>query len=144
MKPAKTNPNRPRKGHLVRFHTPFPDEDPDQLYLLLKVIDFEELNKSRADILALGTGLSFPPINTVNLEDLKVVKWDTSELIGRHATLLKKDGSKASGIITQIPDEENDNGTIKTLEMEIEVIIKDAQSKEHKGQLLLNSFKKLN
>jgi hypothetical protein len=126
MKSTQEKPTRPIRGHLVRFHSPFPDEDPDQLYLLLNVTDFEELDKSRADILALGTGLSFPPINTVKLEDLEAVKWNTSELIGCHATLLKKDGSNASGIITRIPDEENENGTIKTLEMKIQAIIKDA------------------
>jgi hypothetical protein len=142
MKSTKENSIKPIRGHLVRFHSPFPDEDPDQLYILLNVTDFEELDKSRADILALGTGLSFPPINTVKLEDLEAVKWNTSELIGCHATLLKKDGSKASGKITWIPDEENENGTIKTLEMKIQAIIKDSQGKAHKGQLLLNSFKR--
>lgn len=61
MKPTNT-------GQTVRFHTPYPDERPDQLYEILAINKTE--NSERADIRALNTGLQFPPINTVNLSDL--------------------------------------------------------------------------
>ena len=69
-------PNKP--GQVVKFHTPLPDEDPDQLYVVLEIK--EDVEKPRADIKALNTDLSFPPIYTVLLEDLKVVEVDTSDL----------------------------------------------------------------
>ncbi len=141
MKAIEENPIMPKRGHLVKFHTPYPDEDPKQLYLLLRVIDPNEYYKIRADILALGTGLSFPPISTVNLEDLEVLEWNTAELIGNYGTVLKQDGSKVSGIITQISEEEKDNGMIKTLEMEIQAILKDVKGEEHIGRLLMDSLR---
>jgi hypothetical protein len=63
---------RPNKiGQLAKFRTPLPDENPNQLYVVLEIIEDDE--RPRANIEALNTGLSFPPINTVNLDDLEVV-----------------------------------------------------------------------
>ena len=59
------------KGNIVKFHTPLPEENPNQLYVVLEVIADDE--RPRADIQALNTGLSFPPINTVRLGDLEVL-----------------------------------------------------------------------
>ena len=59
------------KGNIVKFHTPLPDENLDQLYVVLEVIEDDE--RPRADIQALNTGLSFPPISKVRLGDLLIV-----------------------------------------------------------------------
>lgn len=64
MKPDK-------KGQVAKFHTPLPDENPNQLYVVLDII--KDIEKPRAEIEALNTGLPFPPINTVLLDDLEVV-----------------------------------------------------------------------
>lgn len=50
---------------IVKFHTPLPDENPELTYIVLDVIEDDE--RPRADIQALNTSLSFPPINTVRL-----------------------------------------------------------------------------
>lgn len=63
MKPIK-------RGQIVKFHTPYEDEDSNQLYLVHEV--FEDGEKSRAKIEALDTGLSFPPIAVVYLRDLEI------------------------------------------------------------------------
>ncbi len=56
---------------IVKFHTPNADEDPNQVYALLEIkIDGDDYSKSKADILALNTNFSFPPIMTVLLSDL--------------------------------------------------------------------------
>lgn len=58
-------------GQVAKFHTPLPDEDPNQLYVVLEII--KDVEKPRAAIKAVNTGLSFPPINTVLLDDIEVV-----------------------------------------------------------------------
>jgi hypothetical protein len=68
---------RPSKnGQIAKFHTPLPEENPDQLYVVLEVI--EDDVRPRAQIKALNTGLAFPPINTVRLGDLHVVEASTT------------------------------------------------------------------
>lgn len=59
-----------KTGQLVKFHTPLPDENPKQLYVVLEII-IDDI-RPRADIMPLNTGLPFPPINTVLLNDLEV------------------------------------------------------------------------
>jgi len=50
---------RPNKiGQVAKFHTPLPDKNPNQLYVVLEIIEDDE--RPRADIKALNTGLSFP------------------------------------------------------------------------------------
>ena len=64
MKPSK-------EGQKVKYHTTFPDEDPDQIYLVLEVKPGTE--DTRVDISPLNIGLVFPPVYTVKAEDLFVV-----------------------------------------------------------------------
>ena len=71
MKPNK-------KGQIVKFHTPYKDEDPKQLYVVLEV--FGDGDRSRAKIFPLNTGLSFPPVNVVYAKDLEVDDKQTFEL----------------------------------------------------------------
>ena len=58
-------------GQKVKYHTPFPDEDPDHIYLVLEVKPGPE--DTRIDISPLDIGLEFPPVYTVKAEDLIVV-----------------------------------------------------------------------
>lgn len=139
MKPSNENPINLKRGHLVKFHTPFHDEDPKELYLLLEVFESNDIYKTRADILALGTGFSFPPISKVNLEDLEVVEWDTAELLGYYGTVLKEDGLKVSGKIIQILNEEHKNEPLEILK--IQSILRDEKNVEHIGQLLMDSLR---
>lgn len=73
---------RPTKsGQIARYHTPYPTEDPNQLYIVLDA--FEDVERPRAHIKALFSGMGrFTPINTVLLDDLEVVEMDISDLIG--------------------------------------------------------------
>ena len=96
-------PNEP--GQIVKFHTPYPDEDPNQLYLLLEIFDYGDDRKATATIKALIKGWSFLPINTVFLEDLEVAEVNTTDLIGYRATIIKNDGERISGIITATKNE---------------------------------------
>ena len=64
------NPNK--EGQIVKFKSPLPDEDANQLYVVLEIK--EDSERPRVDIVPLNTGLSFPPIYTVNLNDVMVVQ----------------------------------------------------------------------
>ncbi|MEF3078088.1 hypothetical protein [Winogradskyella poriferorum] len=71
MKPNK-------RGQIVKFHTPYEDEDPNDRYVTMEVI--EDGEKSRARIYALNTGMAYPPISMVPLKDLEVDELMTDQL----------------------------------------------------------------
>lgn len=130
-------PNKP--GQVARFHTPLPDEDPDQLYVVLEIK--EDVEKPRADIKALNTGLSFPPINTVLLDDLKVVEVDTSDLIGYEVTIQKADYSEATGKVVRVSEQKISldlSKGVKGVETNVWLTIQDKNGKEHTGTLFVN------
>lgn len=58
-------------GQIARFHTPLPDESPDQLYQLLEL--HTDVEKPRCLVVALNTGMTLAPTNTVLLEALEIV-----------------------------------------------------------------------
>ncbi|MFZ1517541.1 MAG: hypothetical protein WAU11_02135 [Ignavibacteriaceae bacterium] len=67
-----------QNGQIVRFHTPLPDEDPDQLFILLEY--FSDVARPRAFIQALGSGMSIPPTTTVFAADLELVEFNTEQI----------------------------------------------------------------
>lgn len=58
-------------GEIVKFHTPFPDEDANQLYVIIEI--HLDVQNPRCKIQALNTGFAFPPISTVKVNDLETV-----------------------------------------------------------------------
>ena len=67
-------------GQIVKFHTPLPDEDPAQIYVIVEISDDETAN--RASIKPLNFKFQFPPILTVKISDLEEVKILAVEMIG--------------------------------------------------------------
>ena len=59
-------------GQRVKFLKPFPDENPDQEYLIIEVK--EGIEDTRVDISPLNLGFEIPPIYTVNAKDLVLIK----------------------------------------------------------------------
>ena len=130
-------PNKP--GQVVKFHTPLPDEDPDQHYVVLEIK--EDVEKPRADIKALNTDLSFPPIYTVLLEDLKVVEVDTSDLMGYEVTIQKADYSEATGKVVRVSEQNISldlSKGVKGVETNVWLTIQDKNGIEHTGNLFVN------
>lgn len=56
-------------GQTVKYQKPFPDEDPEQKYIVLEVKEGKE--DTRIDISPLNLGLEIPPVYTVKSEDLE-------------------------------------------------------------------------
>jgi hypothetical protein len=55
-------------GQIVKYLKPFPDEDPEQQYLIREIK--EGLGTTRVDILPLNLKLAFPPVYTVGSNEL--------------------------------------------------------------------------
>ena len=131
---------RPNKnGQVAKFHTPLPDENPDQLYVVLEIKEDDE--RPRADIKALNTGLSFPPINTVLLDDLEVVEVDTADLLGHQVTINKADYSQATGKVVKVSEQKimlDLTKGVKGVETNVWLTIVDESGKEHTGTLFVN------
>jgi hypothetical protein len=130
-------PNKP--GQVAKFHTPLPDENPDQLYVVLEIK--EDVERPRADIKALNTGLSFPPINTVLLDDLEVVEVDTADLVGHKVTINKADYSQATGKVVKVSEQKimlDLTKGVKGVETNVWLTIEDESGKEHTGTLFVN------
>jgi hypothetical protein len=131
---------RPNKqGQIVKFHTSIDGENLEQLYVVLEVIEDDE--KPRADIQALNTGLSFPPINTVRLSDLEVVEVNTQDLIGHNVTINKADYSQVDGKVISVNVQKINldlSQGIKGVETNVYVTVVDINGKEHKGTLFVN------
>jgi transcription antitermination factor NusG len=137
IKQSVMTPNK--QGQIVKFHTPLDGENLEQLYVVLEVIDDDE--RPRADIQALNTGLSFPPINTVRLSDLEVVEVNTQDLIGHHVTINKADYSQVDGKVISVNEQKihlDLSQGIKGVETNVYLTVVDIDGKEHTGTLFVN------
>ncbi len=116
-----------------------PDENPNQLYVVLEIK--EGVERPRADNRALNTGHSFPPMNTVLLDDLEVLEVETSDLVGHQVTLNKTDYSQATGKVVKVSKQkimlEITKG-VKGVETNVWLTIQDENGKEHTGTLFGN------
>jgi hypothetical protein len=132
MRPNKT-------GQIAKFHTPLPDENPNQIYVVLEII--EDDIRPKADIQALNTGLPFPPVNTVSLNDLEVVQVESSDLVGHHVTINKTDYSQVAGKVISVRDQKislNLTKGITGVETNVWITIQDENGIEHTGTLFVN------
>ncbi len=129
-----------KQGQLVKYHTPFPDENPDQLYVLLEIFEYGEGLKPKATIKALNTGWMFPPTQKVLLEDLQISEVDTTDLIGYRASLIKEDHTKATGKVISV---EMNKQLVKLAKVEnrvetnVKIAIQDDSGTIHHGTLLV-------
>lgn len=132
MKPNK-------QGQIAKFHTPLRGENPEQLYVVLEIIEDDE--RPRADIQALNTGLAFAPINTVRLDDLEIIEVSTQDLIGHYVTINKADYSQVNGKVISVTENKINldlsNG-INGVETNVYLTVVDNNGVEHLGTLFVN------
>ena len=125
-----------KKGQIAKFHTPLPDENPEQLYVVLELV--EDDDRPRAQIQALNTGLSFVPINTVSLNDLEVVEVSTQDLIGHQVTINKSDFSQVKGKVIKVDEQKimlDLTKGVTGVETNVWLTIIDENGKEQMGTL---------
>lgn len=131
---------RPNKiGQVVQFHTPYPDEDPNQRYVILELhLDVET---PRALIEALNGGKPFASSKSVVLDELQVVEVNTSDLIGHQVTINKADYSQAIGRVVKVNEQKillDLTKGVKGVETNVWLTIEDESRKEHIGTLFVN------
>ena len=132
MTPNKT-------GQVAKFHTPLPDENPNQIYVVLEII--EDDRRPRAEIQALNTGLPFPPINTVSINDLEIVEVESSDIIGHYVTINKSDYSQATGKVLSVQEQKislNLSKGVTGVETNVWLTIQDKNGIEHTGTLFVH------
>jgi flagellar hook assembly protein FlgD len=131
MKPTK-------EGQIVKYHTPYPDEDPNQLYVVFEVK--EDGERSRANIKALNTGFSLASITTVRLNELEVVKISTADLVGHTVKVIKSDNSHAEGRVIKVKEQKiflDLTKGINGVETNVWLNILDKNGIEHTGILFV-------
>lgn len=97
--------------------------------------------RPRADIQALNTGLSFPPINKVRLGDLEVVEVETNDLIGHKVTINKSDYSQVEGRVIKVSEQKievNLSNGANGVETNVWLTVVDNKGVEHLGTLFVN------
>ncbi len=126
-------------GQIAKFHTPLPDENPNQIYVVLEII--EDDRRPRAEIQALNTGLPFPPINTVSINDLEIVEVESSDIIGHYVTINKSDYSQATGKVLSVQEQKislNLSKGVTGVETNVWLTIQDKNGIEHTGTLFVH------
>jgi len=132
MKPNKT-------GQIAKFHSPIEGENPEQMYVVLEL--YEDVERPRAKIQALNTGLAFPPVNIILLEDLEVVEVSTSDLVGHFVTINKSDYSQVKGKVVSVSEQKINldlSRGVKGVETNVYLTVLDKQGVEHTGTLFVN------
>lgn len=128
-----------KKGQIAKFHTPLPKENPEQLYVVLEVIEDDE--RPRAKIQALNMGVSFVPINTVRLDDLEVSEINTYDIIGNQVTINKSDFSQVKGKVIKVNEQKimlDLSKGVKGVETNVWLTINDENGKEQMGTLYVD------
>ncbi len=129
-----------KAGQLVKYHTPFPDENPNQLYVVVEIFEYGEGIKPKATTRALNTGWSFPPTQKVLLEDLQIAEVDTTDLVGYRVSLIKEDHSKATGKVISVETDKQLVNLVKLenrVETNVKIAIQDDAGNIHHGTLLV-------
>ena len=68
----KTDIQKPdKKGQIVKYHSPLPDEDPNQEYIVTEI--HLDTDNPRAHIKPVNIKLTLPPKYVVSVDDLTVV-----------------------------------------------------------------------
>ncbi len=133
MKPTKN-------GQIVRFHTPLPDENPMQLYVLLEAIF--DVERPRGKIKALNSDSFLASIHTVFLEDLEITEVETSDLLGYYVNMLKTDQTISSGKVVNVSQPKTllDLNIVNHLvETNVLLTIIDEKGTEQTGMLIVKT-----
>ena len=134
------NPLKPIKpGQVVKFHTPYPNEDPNQRYGILEIhLDVE---RPRAKIKELNGNTGWASITTVMVEELEVVPVNTYDMLGHEATVNKADYSQATGKVVKVHEQQivlDLTKGIKGVETNVWLTVQDKAGNRHVGTLFVN------
>jgi hypothetical protein len=98
MKPNKI-------GKVVKFQKPYPDEDPNQHYVVLEI--HFDVEKPRALIKELNGGRPLASTSSALVDEPQVVEVDTSDFIGYNVTINEADYFQATGMVVKVSEQKN-------------------------------------
>ncbi|MDD3686669.1 MAG: hypothetical protein PHE56_07875 [Bacteroidales bacterium] len=127
-----------KAGQVVKFHSPLPNENPNQIYVVLEA--HYDVDKPRAHIRALIWGQTFLPINVVLCEDLISAQIKTGDIMGRNVTVVDNCSSLIFGKVIGIYSKEIKPKFIKTekgILTNLSLKIMDNLGMEHHGKLIV-------
>jgi len=137
---SATQKMRPNSiGQIVKYHTPYPNEVPNQKYVISEI--HFDVEKPRAMIKELNGGKALASIMTVLVDDLEVVEVDASGLLNHQVTINKVDYSQAIGKVCKVSKQEiilDLNKGVKGVETNLWLTIIDERGTEHTGTLFVN------
>ena len=131
-----------KEGQIVKFHTPFPDEDPNQLYVILEL--HTDVEKPRALIKQLNGGLPFPSTKVVLVDELEISEISMKDLIGQKVMIDKSDSTRIEGKVIRIindgivPDLNKIHNGVET---NVLLTVIDINGIEHMGTLFVSLMK---
>ena len=124
-----------KSGQIVRFHTPFPDENPNDRFVVTEIHHYDD--ETLATIQQLGAGV-FGHSGDYPVKDLEVAGIGTTDLTGTKQTVVTSDGTYKGGFVTDVSEKE-----VK-LEMEVTkngvvtnviITVKNDLGEEYTGRL---------
>ncbi len=130
MKPTKA-------GQIVRFHTPFPDENPNHRFVITDI--HFDVSTPRARIQQIGGG-TFGQWGDYPVKDLELASVETANLIGIEEIVVTKNGDRKSGIVVNVSEKEANSelkATDDGIETNVIITVKDQHGKEHTGRLYI-------
>ncbi|MBN1971280.1 MAG: hypothetical protein JW870_18080 [Candidatus Delongbacteria bacterium] len=125
-------------GQIVKFHTPMPDENPNQLYVILEI--FFDVERPRAKVQALGLDFCFPLVSVYWVSDLEIVEIDTADLLGQKATIIQSDNAQTTGYVKNVAKQKiipDYNLTKNGVETNVMVTIIDNEGVTKSGYLCI-------
>lgn len=126
-------------GQVVKFHTPLPEENPNQLYVVLEI--HFDVEKPRAKLKELNGGLPFPSVCVVLVDDLEVAEVNTADLLGHNVNIHNVDKTLASGKVVKVSEKRIQLDMKKGqsgVETNVWLTIEDEKGKEHVGTLFVH------
>jgi hypothetical protein len=128
-------------GDVVKFHTPYPDEDPNQLYVVVELMT--DVEKPRALIKAVSSDSLFTSTNTVLINDLETVQIDTSELIGYYTSIKLENDLTVLGTVVKVNETKQRVSLHKAtdgVDTNVMVTILDENERKITGNLFVNKL----
>lgn len=124
MKPDKV-------GQVVKLYNPLPEEDPNQLFVVLEVTT--DLVVNRAKVRQLNSNISFPPVSVYLTDDLEVVSVSPAEMMGEKVFIRSYNGSEVFGRVSSY----RDDSLLLEMSLEPDGIITNCwlQVRDNDGQL---------
>lgn len=128
-----------KEGQIVKYKTLFPDENPDQRFVVLEI--HFDVDQPRALIKELNGGNPWATTKWIFVDEITTVEVDATELLGHEVIIDKEDRQQAKGKVVKVNKRKimlELTKEAKGVKSNVWMTIKDEFGKEHTGTLFVN------